>query len=618
MSTQEQKAKPKPLTVAGWQKYGRALTTADIEALAASRSGKTATFATFERLGARVVNYQPLGSCLAFPLFPADGDGASLYAVKLRALGAKDFSQEHAVCTKGFFNLPAVNPLEDVYVVEGEPDVAILEEAGFRAVSVTSGAQRKFKAEALEALSGAARIFLVGDMRDKFRPDDPGAGCIDALQASLSLVCPEKVFRIQFTDAHDMCDLAKRTGDGFAERVNDLSEESLVPWVLRGKSIPKIHELSKEPEKWIVNKLLPERGLALLCGSMGSTKSILALAVAQAIAGNHNEILGRELWTGVKVFSASWTNLPSKDGNYEPAFAETALRFKAHPSVTVLYIDRENPEAAINKRCSQLGISGNHDFRYWGQFNKDNPPPEPDDRRLLDLAKRSYTYFIFDSLQQWYGAASEIDNTAMGELMRKFQNLARTSAGVLLLHHNRKDSEGMTTTYRGGSAIASIPDMSIAIEKEDAGLTAHCTLKEIRFRMCEPWVLKYDTTWHAATKHFTDGSITLTKVSDNSAAEQSRIEKKKKDDLSRVIDDAISANQNLSKKELIDAARKALPDDNRLAGSTESGINKLTRITDKLGWEYNKDRAPKWAKEQDEPQKSQPLAFADDSGQESL
>ena len=592
--TSIEKEKPTALSASDWQSYGRPLSEKDIARLAASRKeSKTASLEIFQALGCRMKD----DNWIAFPYQQPGKE--SFYTVKLRHVDdkSKGFPQDNCVASNGFFNLQTVNALEDIYVVEGEPDVAILEEAGFRAVSVVNGTQTKFDKEALKALSEAPRIFLIGDMPTRWTSDDPGERCMDLLQKAFAKVQVENVYRIRFKTAKDVCELATLFPDSLPARIQELSEESLQPWVT--KEIPRIHELSKMPQRWLVDRLLPHEGLTLIAGSQGSTKSLLAMLLGQKISASAVDVLGRRLWTEFSGSDLRFEDMPEFAGVF--------------PRIPVLYLDRENPESEINKRREQLGIVGNLDFLYWGQWSKDGYPPEPDDPKLLEWARRAGGFFIFDSLQQWYGGANENDNTAMGALMRKFQRLSRACAGVLVLHHYRKED----AVARGGTSITSIPDMSISLTKEHFGNSDICTLGEIRFRMCPKWMLRYETTWQRAArpnkwqgdwKDKPSHWILFDVKSDNLESEEIQQKTEEEKALEGCIDAALGGNNNLTVTDLIGKCREAFPDLTILCGAANAVINKITRRAAKIGWKHNKAVMPRWTKE------STPAGMLDESG----
>jgi hypothetical protein len=539
------KSKPKAMMLDEWNAYGRELTPDDIVRLAKTRKDKTASFETFKALGCRVK-----GDWLAFPHFktvydPDTGESdVEFFTVKLRHLDQKEFDQEHCTSQKEFFNLDTVNALEDVYVLEGEPDVAVMEEAGFRAVGVVSGSQKKFSKAALRTLAIAPRVFLVGDQGE----DDPGQACMDELQKQ-ELLPPEKTFRIRFDNAHDVCELARKTGNGFRSYIEQLRDDSLEPWVM--EHLPTITELSQEPEKWVIDRLFLYGGLTMLTGSKGSMKSLLAMFAAQAISASHRKFLGRDVM---------FDNIP------------------------VLYVDRENPESTVSSRARYMGVLGNRDFPYWGDTHNGEPTPEVDDPRLMEFARRKNGFIIFDSLQDWYGDENENDNSAMVKLMGKFRKLARAGAGVLVLHHKNADG----TKARGGTAIPSLTDMAILAAKSENDENV-IELRKDRFRSCAAWEIDFRAHWDAGEFHDRQKHYQFELLRDQLEADAIRDKKGQK----------AKASEEKASKDAADTERAlAAIKESRSAPATLSGKlsmrrERLVRLVGNKGVTWDAD-AEKW------------------------
>src|SRR2546428_808744 len=188
------------MTANAWQQWGRELTPEDAARFARSRRDKTAGFETLKGLGCRVKEGYRFpsgdkfvtGDGIGFPRRTTFDGKVEFGGVKVRHMDRKLFAIEHNTAPHSLYNLDTVNSLEDVYVVEGEPDVAVMEEAGFRAVSVTTGSQKKYDKQSIYMLAAAKRIFIVGDQGAK-KPweTDPGEACMDALQKELTDHSPE-------------------------------------------------------------------------------------------------------------------------------------------------------------------------------------------------------------------------------------------------------------------------------------------------------------------------------------------------------------------------------------------------------------------------------------------
>ncbi|MCU1301763.1 MAG: hypothetical protein JWQ87_2047, partial [Candidatus Sulfotelmatobacter sp.] len=150
--------------------------------------------------------------------FPCILDGR-VVSVKYRSIVEKAFCRQPGMAT-ALFNLPTVDPLAPVYITEGEFDAAILEQAGFHAVSIPS-ASVKLTAEMKDQLLEAETVILAGD-------NDAGVGSA-AMQKLWSEM--ERTFLLKWPDglkdANDVF-LKKCGGDVsvFRTLVNDLTAQS--------------------------------------------------------------------------------------------------------------------------------------------------------------------------------------------------------------------------------------------------------------------------------------------------------------------------------------------------------------------------------------------------------
>jgi len=86
-----------------------------------------------------------------------------IVAIKMRGMAAKSFVQAANMNSKAMYNMDAINAMEPVFVTEGEFDTIVLEQAGFRAVSIPSASSHKLTPEAKVKLKEAAYIVLAGD-----------------------------------------------------------------------------------------------------------------------------------------------------------------------------------------------------------------------------------------------------------------------------------------------------------------------------------------------------------------------------------------------------------------------------------------------------------------------
>lgn len=257
------------ITPGEWNKWGRELTAADVARLERSRpNSKTPSVETLRQIGCRVK-----GDHIGFPYH----HGETFTTIKARHLDRKEFFQEHAVSQDGLFNLDALGFLTtDVYLVESELDAGVMREAGFDAVSVITSTQKTLSRAALESLTQAERIFLIGDQ------DKAGQKCMDALA---NLLPTEKTYRIRFDDAKDVGELAHKLGDGFAERLKSLTEHA-TPHTISQRSpttpesaivLETFNEIESKPVVWLWKDRIPKGKLTIFSGNPDVGKTTVAM-----------------------------------------------------------------------------------------------------------------------------------------------------------------------------------------------------------------------------------------------------------------------------------------------------------------------------------------------------
>lgn len=152
-------------------------------------------------------------------MFPRIENG-KVVAVKFRSITEKCFSQVNNMDARALFNIETINPLEPVYVTEGELDACILEQAGFRAVSCPS-AGVDISTESRVKLKLAERIFLAGD-------NDGGVG--NEYMKKLHRELGENTHLLVWPDGKDANDFFRdacnRDVSEFAKRVKALSKKA--------------------------------------------------------------------------------------------------------------------------------------------------------------------------------------------------------------------------------------------------------------------------------------------------------------------------------------------------------------------------------------------------------
>ncbi len=203
--------------------------------------------------------------------------------------------------------------------------------------------------------------------------------------------------------------------------------------ITRIEDIPDPFACPSDEIRWVVQGLIPARGVTIVAGEAGAGKTWLALALAQAVTLG-GDFLGRE------------TQIAS-----------------------VLYLDRENPLSLIRDRLLVL-FGGPSGFRPWGLWCSDQPPMIGDPR-LLEFSRQE-PVLIVDSMIRFH-TADENSATQMAPVMAALRELASAGASVIVLHHKPK---GETSAYRGSSDIVAGADAAYALVKRD-GLLELRTIK---------------------------------------------------------------------------------------------------------------------------------------------
>ena len=113
------------------------------------------------------------------------------------------------------YNLQAVTPLDDVFLVEGEPDVAVMTQAGYTACGLPSAEYTLTPAE-MDILVRANRIFLAGDM------DSPGQAAMKKLWGQIR----ERAYLIEWpSGCKDANETLLKECSGDTEKFQELVEK---------------------------------------------------------------------------------------------------------------------------------------------------------------------------------------------------------------------------------------------------------------------------------------------------------------------------------------------------------------------------------------------------------
>ena len=225
------------------------------------------------------------------------------------------------------------------------------------------------------------------------------------------------------------------------------------PSIFRIDDIPSVWDCDASVT-WLIDNLIPERAVTLLCGDSGVGKSTFALALAGAVA-HGTPFLGRE----------------------------TQKR-------PVLYVDRENPLPVVRERLERLGIRRTPELVAWGLWNK--PMPDgPTALSILQFASVNQPLIIFDSLVGFH-PGSEQDASETRRHMQAYIALAAAGATVIVLHHTGKAVTAKQ--YRGSSDIKAAVDLAYVLEslsESDSGIRS-LRLKAFKNRVTLPETLRVE------------------------------------------------------------------------------------------------------------------------------
>jgi hypothetical protein len=256
-----------------------------------------------------------------------------------------------------------------------------------------------------------------------------------------------------------------------------VTDSTKTSWI--EENVQTASQLSDEPVRWVIHELLLHGAVTVLCAEHGSMKSILSLLMAKSILTNTQ-------------------------------FAE---REPIGEKLRVVYVDAENPRAVVKFRLRGIGLidADNREipgFKIWGGWLADSnlaPAKVMNDPRLIeDATLNPNTFYIFDALSSFIQSADENDNPEMANYMRMARELARKSAGVLILHHTPKNGRA---EWRGAMAIIDQSDHAIAMERAGTGRGSTrkrlpgniVDMSEIRFRACSSWANRLEVFFDTST-----------------------------------------------------------------------------------------------------------------------
>jgi hypothetical protein len=323
------------------------------------------------------------------------------------------------------FRLPAVAVAPFVWVVEGEKDALTLATLGLTA-TCNSGGAGNFKPE-------LARWFLgknIAILPDNDKPGREHAAKVAAILAPVAA----SVRIVDLPDLPAKGDVTDWVNAGGDEEALARLYEAAPPWEavadgpLSVDSLKSVWDYENVEIKYVVEGVIPDGAITLLCGETASGKSTVATALALAV---HR---GTEF---------------------------AGFKCKRRP---VLILDRENPIAVVIERLKRLGATSADGLIVWGGWQPEQAPP-PDSPVITDWIERQLEkpLIVVDSLIAFH-TGSENDAAETREYMNAFRAMAYLGATVVILHHTGKGET--TKEYRGSSDLLAAVDVALLLKSD--------------------------------------------------------------------------------------------------------------------------------------------------------
>jgi hypothetical protein len=195
----------------------------------------------------------------------------------------------------------------------------------------------------------------------------------------------------------------------------DITDESLTPTEnhpnegYEWKKLPRFNPAHAPETIWLVEGLIPERGITMLVGAPGAFKSTFSLLMADAVSKGE-EFLNRE----------------------------TKRR-------RVLYLDNENPPDVLKARNKnmKMEMEANRKLRLWSMYDE-RPVPKILDKKLRIIVQKSVqqrkrVLIILDHWSSFLRPGEGGETTGqISPLLQELKHLCALGATVVLLHHTRK------------------------------------------------------------------------------------------------------------------------------------------------------------------------------------
>lgn len=423
-----------------------------------SRGIGSAKLISQKRLG--LMDVPRLGTSLVMPYQIDEATGK--VTAKLRAIGDNirpDLKWGH------FSNCPTATLLfneavldsfshgtEPLFIVESELDCLMLEELGYRSVSVSSASACvkrvngeeiiTVESQYIDKIRDAHQVFILTDM------DEAGEKCARLLSKAIDR--PSKTFRLHWDyvkgsgQPKDIGELAKqfaRNPEGFKARIAELRDEAInrpPEWRRRFRN-PQ--QMDATPLREIILGILPEEGLTTVAGLSGHGKTLLALSMTKALVTG-SPFLGK---------------------------------FEVEQPCQVLYLCPEIGEKSLRLRLKAFHLHGCGDELLCHTLSNG------DSLSLRDCdvlqAAKGRVVVLDTAIRFIEGDENSAQDNNKGLAGSCFRLLEAGAKAVLCLHHSSKnfstEKSQMTleNSHRGTGDFGAMASMSFAVKRIDAGRT---------------------------------------------------------------------------------------------------------------------------------------------------
>ncbi|MDB5204408.1 MAG: helicase, phage-associated [Candidatus Taylorbacteria bacterium] len=185
---------------------------------------------------------------------------------------------------------------------------------------------------------------------------------------------------------------------------------------------------------YIIEKMIPQKGISVISGHPGSGKSWIMLSMAEAVAS------GKRLWDKFETTQGS-----------------------------VLIIDEENGDTELQRRLKMLNSESKLPI-YFSIQQSVRIDDEVKMSTLLNIVRDKDIKFIIIDPFAAIHSATENSADEVQKVLTQLQRFNQAGATVLAVHHHRKDNgfrkSGAGQNLRGSSALSARLDSHISVDKQ--------------------------------------------------------------------------------------------------------------------------------------------------------